>query len=196
MKFDTLSDKAKEKARDWWRCCEMHDLDLSNVIEDFIDRWKKIGLIVDYNDVRWSGFCSQGDGASFAGTYYPKEDACMWAAEWPKLLSAARTLESIQRRHNCEVSASISIVSGHYVHSNMMRVDTYLDDEEEYNEGTLELDEEIRDVMRGLADELWCALEEEYDWIMGDENVDENIRANEYDFDEDGSLERGGPPPD
>lgn len=64
FQFDQLSDDAKEKARDWYREASAGDNYFSEpVIEDWKARLEKKG----FNDpeISWSGFSSQGDGASF-----------------------------------------------------------------------------------------------------------------------------------
>lgn len=65
--FDELSDKAKEKAREWFRSGD----DFSIYAEDVVADAKAIGKImgIDIKDVYYSGFWSQGDGASFTGRW-------------------------------------------------------------------------------------------------------------------------------
>ena len=63
--FDELSDSAKERAREWWRNLEAQDWDSSCTIDDAKDCAKIIGILID--DVYWSGFYSQGDGATKSG---------------------------------------------------------------------------------------------------------------------------------
>jgi hypothetical protein len=64
--FDELSDEAKEKAREWYR--------QGNVTTRFwsectIDDAKEIGKLLgmDIDNIYFSGFWSQGDGACFEG---------------------------------------------------------------------------------------------------------------------------------
>jgi hypothetical protein len=65
--FDELSDDAKETAREWFRGCDSPDLD--SVVTDFCEILGHLGFTVESKDVEWSGFCSQGDGASFTGLF-------------------------------------------------------------------------------------------------------------------------------
>jgi hypothetical protein len=44
--------------------------------------------------------------------------------------------------------------------------------------------------MRDFADWIYSQLEKEYEWQNADEQVDDTIRANAYEFDEDGARSR------
>ena len=81
-KFDELSEHAKETARDWWRQCENSDFDTEFMYEDFERVAEALGVTFRRRDVPlygggtrskarifWTGFSSQGDGASFEGAY-------------------------------------------------------------------------------------------------------------------------------
>ena len=93
--FDELSDKAKEKARTWWREASIGDSHWSEFIMDDAERIAEcFGLDFKQNAIplhsgktrmepaiHWSGFCSQGDGASFEGTLSPRADAVAAVAD-------------------------------------------------------------------------------------------------------------------
>ena len=49
-----------------------------------------------------------------------------------------------------------------------------------------EAEEGIPELMRDFADWIYRQLEKEWEWQNADEQVDESIRANEYDFEIDG----------
>ena len=51
-----------------------------------------------------------------------------------------------------------------------------------------EAEEAVRDELRAFADWIYRQLEQDHDYLMSDEAVDESIRANEYEFDESGRL--------
>jgi len=46
----------------------------------------------------------------------------------------------------------------------------------------------IRDCLRSFADWIFKQLEDEYEWANADEQVDESIIANEYEFTENGRI--------
>lgn len=73
--------------------------------------------------------------------------------------------------------------TGHYYHSRSVSLDPVLGEEIDYNQETHDgLEEALRDFM----DWIYKALEEENDYLLSDEVVDESIRANEYEFTEEG----------
>ena len=50
------------------------------------------------------------------------------------------------------------------------------------------VEREILSQSRSLADDIYSDLQKEYEWLTSDEQVAEMIRANEYEFDEEGNL--------
>jgi hypothetical protein len=195
MRFAELSQKAKDTALDWMRCCEGEDFDGQGVIEMFIEDWKKIGLEVTPAEVYWSGFYMQGSGASFQGHYYYIENAPMMCAGDNKLFEAAVALEKIRRRLGTDqFNAHIATGRGNYCHSGCMEIEIEIFDTLEgvveiAEHGLAQLEIAMRDVFRGLADDLYRALEAEYDWLTDDEQLIERIECNEYDFDEEGNVQ-------
>lgn len=198
-KFSELSDRAKERARDWFR---QGDLDYDwweFIYEDAahiadllgIDlRTKRVKLM--NGDVRYdpciffSGFCSQGDGACWEGTYSYKRGSVKAVKEYApqdrELHRIASGLYDIQRRYFYKLSARCSH-RGHYSHSYCMDIDVDFGDFN-YNKDT---DEELTQLLRDFADWIYKQLNSEYDYRMSDEAVDEAIESNEYEFNEDGS---------
>lgn len=194
--FDELSDDAKKKARDWFRQAPQDDEWWYGVYEDAaqiaeilgIDlRQKPVKLMsgaTRYDPCIWfRGFSSQGDGASFEGTYtYAKgmlknlKAYCNDA----ELFRIAGALQDAQRRAFYGISASIGH-RGNYTHSHSMDIDVHSE---------RPCDEEaIREALRDFADWIYWTLEKEWDYQNSDETVDENIRANEYTFDEEGNRD-------
>ncbi|WPZ36724.1 antitoxin of toxin-antitoxin stability system [Thalassobaculum sp. OXR-137] len=199
--FDELSDEAKEKARDWWRECENQDTDTSCTYEDAATIADLLGIDLRTRPVKlmngstrfdpciwYSGFSSQGDGACFEGTYrYRKGALAAVKAHAPtdtKLHQIAKDLQDAQRKAFYCLTASCSH-SGRYYHSGCMSVSVDLESEH-YIDPTCEAEEDIRDALRAFADWIYSQLEAEYEYRMSDENVDESIRLNEYEFTEDG----------
>lgn len=79
--FSELNDKAKEKAREWYRRLAESDSEWSNyVIEEAAEQATHLGI--DLKDtsrgqcrpaIYWSGFSSQGDGACLVGKWRAKD---------------------------------------------------------------------------------------------------------------------------
>ena len=197
--FDELSDRAKEKARDWWRDCESQEFgDHGGLTEPAETAGKILGIEFKthgvplmngktcYEPCIWWSLHSQGSGASFEGNYaYAKNAAKRIRAEFggkdgDTLAGIANRLQDLQKRHFYGLTASISTSShGHSI---------YLDVNDRHGFGVdADVADELRDIMRDFARWIHCGISDEWDYRMSDESVDESIRANEYEFNEDGS---------
>lgn len=200
FQFDELSDAAKEKARDWYR--EGNDFDPE--FESFETAAKLLGISIASRDVplmsgkmrqepdiRYSGFSSQGDGASFVGSYeFAKGCSKAIRAEFPEdktLHRIADALTVLQSRKVLAFQSREPITanitqSGNSVHKYTMDI--------ELDEGTVYLSEdetkELLELMRDFAQWIYDALEADYNYQQEDEVVDDNILANEYEFTEEG----------
>ena len=199
--FDELSDAAKERAREWWRDAERCDFGAHGELMESAETAAKL-IGVEFNmreiklmgggtrqepDIRWSGFYCQGDGASFTGRYeYRKGAHKAVRKEFPKdyeLHSIADRLLEIQKDHGYKLCATI-YQSGHYVHEHTMTAGTYRSD----NGGLKCTDDTVTDIMRDFARWIYHGLRDEYEYRMSDEQVDDSIKANEYEFLENGSI--------
>jgi len=244
--FDELSDKAKEKAREWFREASAHDEFWEFVYEDAATiaelmginlRQKPVKLMgggTRYDPCIWfSGFWSQGDGACFEGSWEWRENAGAKVREHaPQDTELHRIADELAGYKG--MSASVKH-SGHYYHSGCMDIDVsggedwegaakaegwsvsrdgkrfvdrdgnYCTDPQApspedacgwenlcalecidaYAPDDVELD--VKQTLRAFADWIYRALEKEHEYQNSDETVDENIRANEYEFEEDGS---------
>lgn len=202
-KFDELSDRAKERARDWWRELESQDSDWSCMYDDFEQVAKIIGITFDTRPVKlmgggtryeskiyWSGFSSQGDGACFEGSYEYNLDCArkirQYAPQDEKLHAIADGLVAIQRKYFYKLQAKITH-RGNYYHAYSMDVEVYRDGASSNYTSEEDACDTITELMRDFANWMYRHLEKEYEYRMSDENVDESIRANEYEFDEQGN---------
>ena len=183
--FNELDDSAKEKARDWWRNCETFEFESEYIIDDC----KEIGAIlgIDIDKIYYSGFSSQGDGACFEGSYTYKKGAHKairdYAPNDKELHDIADNLLDIQKRNFYRLSAGVTH-SGHYYHAYCTNVSVYNDGEY----ADTETDEAITEYLRDFMNWIYSRLESAYDYTMSDENVDENIMINEYEFTVDGEI--------
>jgi len=206
--FDELSDRAKEKARDWFRQYVFTDSnDWEHVYEDAAEIGEILGIDLRQRraelygggfryepSIYFSGFWSQGDGACFEGvyTYKPGMLKALRAhiggeSEGDKtLINIATRLQALQRKNFYRLEARMKH-SGHYYHSGCMSVDVSLKDESRWPDDESEL--ELKTIMRDFADWIYHQLEREQEYQSSDEQVDENIKINEYTFDEDGNRE-------
>ncbi len=198
--FDELSDKAKEKARDWYR--ETMEFDDESTIDDFCEIAKLIGVDLKTETVRlygggsrqkpcvyFSGFSCQGDGACFEGWYYYRKGAAKavkaYAPHDKELHRIVDELQAVQKEHFYALTAKMEH-SGSYYHSGYMSVD--VEDGRNSWRDIGDAEGEIRQLMRDLADWLYRSLKSSYEFEMSDESVDDCIMCNEYEFDENGHI--------
>lgn len=200
--FDELDDKAKEKAREWWREAIAGDNFWSeSVIEDANTIAKILGIEFDGRSrtsmsgkplspepkIYWSGFCSQGDGACFEGRYsYAKGCAKAIREYAPKdaeLHRIADQLTAIQKEYFYAIQATMKH-RGHYYHSGCMEFTVTAERDNLKPLGDNE--DAIVQLMRDFADWIYKQLEAEYDYRNADEYVDEAIKVNDYEFTKEG----------
>lgn len=181
--FHELSDKAKSRARDWWREVTSGDNDFADpVIEDFTQVCTRLGIDLKMGrdgtaEISWSGFSSQGDGFSFEGRYTRTSHAVAAMAEYApqdeELRSIATDLDT-----DPAVSASIVRTSHHYAHERTVTITAFDNDDNEIPDAqTIVLDALYR-LMRWA----YRQLEREYDYRMADEQIDDSLHFNEYTF--------------
>lgn len=201
FKYDELSPKAQERARESWARHAFEDsCDWEYVYEDAQTVGALMGIEIDDRsfktcgggtgkspDIMFSGFWSQGDGACFNGSYrYAKGGVKAvkgYAGVDTELHSIAQGLQDVQKRHFYRLWASCK-QRGHYSHSGCMDV-SVSDSENEYRDlGDAEQD--VRDLLRRFADWIYDQLEKEYDYRTSDDVVSEDISNNEMEFTEEG----------
>lgn len=196
--YSELSDKAKEKARDWYRDGGFDYQWWDSTYDDFKTICDKLGIELGTRrnskelTVYFSGFWSQGDGACFTGSYRYAKGAAKaireYAPQDAKLHSIADQLEAMQRKRFYRVRVEIGQHSSHYSHSGTMCADAF----DVVTGADLDSDvaRDFLDTLRQLADWLYKTLEAEYEYISSDDAVAETIEANEYEFEADGSRTR------
>ena len=183
--FDELSDTAKEKAREWYRNGAFDYEWWDCTYEDAKTIANLLGI--DIVDIWFSGFSCQGDGACFTGGYsYAKGSAKAvkdYAPQDPELHAIADGLAALQRRYFYQLEASVKH-SGHYNHSGCTQIDVTQADQSMYFEP--ECAQDLKDLLRNFMDWIYSRLEAEYYWLIEDEQVDDALIANDYEFTVDG----------
>lgn len=193
--FDELSESAKARARDWWR--DGLDTDWADaVIEDAVRMAEILGISIATHPVRLMGGGTrhdptvywalhvQGAGACFEGTYAYKAGSVKAiqteAPEDTTLHQIARDLQAVQKQYGYALEARISH-TGNSVHSHSVTIE--VDKVRGPNECVAE---DLIQPLRDFMDWIYDQLNKEFDYQTSDAVVDENIRANEYEFTEDG----------
>jgi hypothetical protein len=200
--LDELSDKAKEHARekerdaraddDWWS---------EDVADDAVRMAGLLGIEINTHcvntrgnhgrhkpNIYWSGFCRQGDGASFEGRYNCRPGSIgsvLAETNDPELLRLAEALTAAQVKEKMvgrePLSAVITTGSSNYSHSHTMQCDVDQDDDENVDD-----EHDLIAIFRAFADWIYERLKVEYDYIMSDENVDERLA--DFTFNEKGEV--------
>lgn len=141
-----------------------HDMWYEFSKEQFHEILEALGF---YNvDSRFSGFCSQGDGASFSASYsYEKGAAKKIKASWNAsgtVAHIADRLQELQRRNFYQLTATIS-TSGWYCHEMTMSASVERDSPD-YREPTQSADDDLLEICRDLARWYYKNLELEFEY--------------------------------
>lgn len=160
--FSELSEKAKDKARVWWREAAYGDKWWEAVYDDA----ERIGLKITSFDT--------GRGDDITGEF---------------TLSACEVAANITRDHG-ETCDTFKTAEAFLKEWNPVYAD-YLDEKSEKYESReaeeemMELEEEF---IKNLLEDYLSSLRKEVEWYYGDEHIEEAIRCNEYEFTEGGEI--------
>ena len=182
-KFDELSTESKEKAITSFQEDDSYlDYDW---YEYTINDFKTILELIGYYNIEcyFSGFHSQGDGACFSARF-SREKRCLQKVKsyCPKEEEILNIIEKIQSEIPLHEEYEIKH-SGHYYHEYCTNV-YYLGN----NEKAEQLDERFLELSRQLMRILYKKLNTEYDYLNSSESIIEHIKANDYEFTENGKL--------
>jgi len=182
-KFDEMSDAAKVKARDWFREISVDDSTWAEPVE--LDAKEIAGMFgILEPELHWSGFGSQGDGASVSGRWYAHGvDLSALEKHAPKdeeLQSYLRCIHNNCAQHLDMVGTLTSI--GHYSHEHSIDFNFECAERAwtETQEG------EVIAAFRNFMSWVYAQLEAEYIYRRSDEAIEEDIEANQYEFLESG----------
>ena len=197
--FNELSDAAKEKAREWYRDGAL-DYDWWDFVYDY---WQSALDLIGFTDAKisFSGFSSQGDGASFtSGVDFGK--VCAFVLGQTDVSEFGDTLTTLDVRQFNErhvdwlwsfdvcndISYRVIRTSSRYSHENTCKVESDgYSAHDSIDEAMRVFEEDLEELRRDLCHKIYRSLESGHDYLMSDESVDEMIEANEYEFNEDGS---------
>ena len=212
--FEELSPEAQQNALDGSRDINVdyHGWE-DGVTEDFKEEMKNIGI--DDITISYTGFNSQGDGASFTSDDIDTRklfDAVgiksnkalnMEAAderssgensEFYDLLDTMEDIGQVDRNRIKpeELRVWIERTDSRHYHYNTVAARVEIWDEPDGWEepyGFLdELGDKVTEYVRGLCKDLYRSLEKEYDDLTSDGSVKATLIDNDYEFDEEGNL--------
>jgi len=200
--FEELDDHARERARDWYRQASAQDDWHEFVFDDFERICELLGVVLAARPVRlhgggtrqkpciwFSGFASQGDGACFEGSYSYRKGAARairaYAPRDKRLAAITDQLQQIQRKNLYALEARVTH-RGRYYHEHSMEISVERSSDRDQPR-TADAEDGVSEALQDLARWLYRQLEQEYDYQMSNEVVDEGIIANGYTFTEAGS---------
>jgi hypothetical protein len=182
---------------DWW----------DSVYDDFSQICEILGIKLDAKEPSFSGFWSQGDGASWTGRYRAqglnyKGLAPLYTYD----LAPAKIREYCSDEELHRIADELCLLAriyrpvyavvgrphgSNYVHSSTMFVTEweFYDEYEDANtpmEITEHVESTLQELFRDLAEWLYNTLKQEYEHLTSDEAVIESLEANEI---EEGELE-------
>ena len=180
--FNELDDKAKERARQWYReDCMYDDYWSGYITADAKECFKYCGW--DVSNIYWSGFSSQGAGACFEGAWNPTTVSLRklkkHAPAELELHAICRELSKLAKQYlNTHVTVKHS---GHYSHCYCTCF--------EGASGMLEADENhLINLSRDLMNWVYKALEREWNHLNADKVIDELLTINNYNFTKAGKV--------
>ena len=189
--FPELSYSAKQTAMQWY--CDTPDtLWVESVIKDA----KEIGALMgfDIENIYYSGFYGQGDGACFTGRIrYAKNCAKNVKAHAPNdkgLHRIAHAWQDLQKRNFYALRANIKH-RGRYCHEMCTLFDC---EDTRHNYGRLQneaIEDEIEEIARDFMRWIYRQLESAYEYETSVENIANVCELNEWRFTEDGKFFRG-----
>ena len=191
--FSELSDKAKEKAIEQLRDINVDYYDWNDYL---IDDWQKTLNKIGFENAKiaYSGFWSQGDGASFTAD-----------VDIEKLLSSmtycatkyknARIFELVSLLHD-KNAINIHLAKNHWGthYSHERTVSLNIDIDYPYERGSFwpkiveQFENALDDFRIDLCSAVYTSLENEYNYLTSDESIIEIIEANDYEFTINGEL--------
>ena len=185
--FSELSESAKQTAIDEYRNDENYPYDFwfEHSKEDF----HAILSLIGFSNIEsgFSGFCSQGDGANFTGSYSYKKGALKallaYAPNDKELYNIAKTVQNIQSKYFYKIECELSKTS-RYEHAYTVNFDFTVwngrgTDEISMSRGD---EETFKNCFIDLMNWYYKALNSEYDYLTSDECIIENIESNDYQY--------------
>ncbi len=214
-RFNELSDTAKDKAREWYRDGAFDDDWWDAVYEDAARIGAMLGIDLHQKPVKlmngrtrldpeiyFSGFDHQGQGSAYGATWKAENvqaQALKKEAPQDKELHRLADVFTELAKENPELSATVSPKRDTDLEINVEHGETRenLVNELEYKskeyEAETQADQERADTLEEALNDfnrwIFRQLRTEYDWLNSDEQVDEAIDANGYEFLEDGTRD-------
>lgn len=203
--FDELSPEAKKHAMDKERDYNIESYDWwEPIIEGFTEEMEAIGM-ADI-DCQFSGFYSQGDGASFTGKV---KDNQLFLKELGITPASVGLGDKTPRKFDTALASiaeniyiTIQRNDSRYYHYNTISANVEVDGDEEIeldlgldmiieidvNDVCERIDPIITDWAREKSKKLYRDLENYHDELQSDENIANDLLSGGHEFDEEGNI--------
>lgn len=212
--YEELSDKAKEKARDWFRQ-DYPDYDWwDSTYDDIAERASELGIDLNQKPVRlmngttrydpeiyFSGFYHQGSGSSFAGTWDPRNmNLAKLEAECPtetELHAIGDTLAALAKEDpglyatistRGDTDISVEVTDGEEMNQKLDELEYKSPEYNALSKACEQRTDALTETLRDFNHWIFKRLEAEYEYLTSDVQIEESIIANEYEFTEEGRI--------
>lgn len=181
LTYDELDSSQKEKVLDNLR--DINVVDIEWYDSDKEDFHTVLGIL-GFTDIesRFSGFSTQGDGASFRAFFTIPSNGDTLQDRLNKLLDYALTYFG----NNIDLKADyLNLDLSEEFKDDISRL--YIDQTGRYaHECTMFCDnKQVQEVARSLAARYYINLESTFDYLTSNEAIEETLLSNEYEFDKD-----------
>ena len=210
-KYGELSESAQQKAREWY--LESMDYDWwDSVYEMAIEDGKEKGFYID--KIFFSGFHSQGDGASWTG----QVDVRQWLEQYGVDSIGMSAWCQLIQEEVVDKFSKVTANNAHYCHESTMQFSDVEDNTDRGDGACMELPsifkgmtianlfdiiatdpnctlkstegitQAIAESGKEYAVEIYGMLKQEYEYLCSEEMMLDHFDANDYFFDSDGRL--------
>lgn len=179
-RFADLPDEDKQRVLDNHRYYNVDFEWWDDILDSFKEGMADHGIDVDLSKTYFSGFYSQGNGASFTGYLFTFED---WLEKHvpPMLAVESRLILDALNNDDIDLCASIENASSHgYFQRAEMHIDGFADEVSDEEQELLvaacdELSQWLDEFCKDKAKELYRTLEKEYEALTSDECIAETF---------------------
>lgn len=212
--YDELSEQAKTKAREWFATNYPDYNWWDYLYEDFDKRAAELGIELSRKPVKlmngktryepeiyFTGFYHQGSGSSFAGRWSAQNmRVADLLAECPTETELHRIADVLANcaKEDEELWADIKADGDNWIHVEVNDGETIADrlnnleyKSAEYNQlaqACRQREDEVLEALQDFNRWIYKQLKTEYEYLTSEKQIEESIRANEYEFTEDGSI--------
>jgi hypothetical protein len=171
--FDELPEESQQKLIEGFR--QDYDPDYSHIYHEFIhDMSERYGADISVDNIQWSGFWSQGDGACFTCDFDEEVIFPILKQE----LSEGDVAYIEKQGAQLDAKSVRTGASNHYCHENTVEAELYLysDSNDTMDEAREILENKLTDIIRASCRDLYQQLEDYYNEETEDEALKQRIK--------------------